>query len=499
MHSRRMMKILVLNPPFKRKFSRTSRSPGVAKGGTIYYPFWLAYAVGVLEERGFNVKLVDAPAEGLTIEDVVNKIKDFSPRLVVLDTSTPSIYSDVKAGEKLKEIFPDSFVVLVGTHPSALPEETLLLSKEVDAVARGEYDYTLRDLACALQDGKDLQSVEGLSFKQNSNVIHNPDRPLIENLDELPFVSKVYKKHLNIRNYFFAAANCPMVMIITGRGCPNRCFFCVYPQTFHSRRYRMRSAENVVDELEWIVNNLPQVKEIGIEDDTFTVKHSRVREISELIIKKGIRIKWYCNVRPDLDYVTLRLMKEAGCWLATAGFESGNQAMLDRMRKGLKLDRVREFMKNAKKAGVLVHGCIMIGNPGETKETIQESIEFAKELNCDSMQYYPLYVYPGTEAYAWAEENGYLGTTDFSQWVTEKGHHNCVINLPGLPAEELVRLADEALRDYHLRPAYLWMKLRQALKQPGEGMRTAKSAVTFIKYLWQGKSKRCNESATGKQ
>lgn len=155
------------------------------------------------------------------------------------------------------------------------------------------------------------------------------------------------------------------------------------------------------------------------------------------------------------------------------------------MHKGLKLDRIRQFMENAKKAGILVHGCIMMGNPGETRETIQESIEFAKELNCDSMQFYPLYVYPGTEAYEWAKANGYLTTTDYSQWLTEDGHHNCVISLPGLPAEELVRLCDEALKDYHLRTAYLWMKLKQAVRQPGEGVRTLKSAMTFIKYLWQ--------------
>ena len=388
-------------------------------------------------------------------------------------------------GEILKEAFPDTFVVLVGTHPSALPEETLLLSEKIGAVARQEYDYTLRDLAFALRDGKDLQSVDGISFRRDGTIVHNPDRQLIECLDDLPFVSKVYQKHLNLKNYFFAAANYPMVMVITGRGCPNRCFFCVYPQTFHSRGYRMRSAENVVDEFEWIVDNLPEVKEIGIEDDTFTAKHRRAREISELIIERGIQIKWYCNVRSDLDYETLRLMKKAGCRLVTTGFESGNQGMLDRMHKGMKLERIRAFMHNANKAGVMVHGCFMMGNPGETRETIRESIEFAKELNCDSMQFYPLYVYPGTEAYEWASENNYLTTTDFSRWLTEDGYHNCVISLPGLPPEELVCLCNNALKQYHLRLSYIWMKIKQAIRHPGEGIRTARSAMTFFRFLGQ--------------
>jgi len=480
------MNILVLNPPFKDKFSRTSRSPAVTKGGTLYYPFWLAYATGVLEEAGFNVRLIDAPADGLVVKDVVDRIKGFSPRLIVLDTSTPSIYSDVAVGEELKETFPESFIVLVGTHPSALPEKTLLLNEKIDAVARREYDYTLRDLACALRDEDELKSVEGLSFRQDGTVIHNPGRHYIQSLDKLPFVSKVYRKHLTIKNYFFAAANYPMVMIITGRGCPNRCFFCVYPQTFHSRRYRMRSTENVVDEFEWIVNNLPEVKEIGIEDDTFTAQHHRAREISELIIKRGIRIKWYCNVRPDLDYETLLLMSKAGCRLVTTGFESGNQEMLDRIHKGMKLGKIRVFMENANRAGVLVHGCIMMGNPGETRETIRESVEFAQKLNCDSMQFYPLYVYPGTEAYEWAKENGYLTTMNYSRWLTEDGYHNCVIDLPDLSAEELVFLSNDALKKYHLRLAYLWMKMKQAFRKPCEGIRTVRSAIIFFKFLCHG-------------
>ncbi|NIN69996.1 MAG: B12-binding domain-containing radical SAM protein, partial [Anaerolineae bacterium] len=205
------MNVLMLNPPFKGRFSRTSRSPAVTLGGTIYYPFWLAYATGVLEQSGFGVQLIDAPAQGLSSGEVVERVKDSPPHLIVVDTSTPSIYSDVKMAEQLKESFPSSFVVLVGTHPSALPEETLKLSQKVDAVAVGEYDYTLRDLALALDNGEDLRAVDGLVFRKGNEIIHNQPRALIENVDELPFVSQVYKRHLNVRDYYFAAANYPMV------------------------------------------------------------------------------------------------------------------------------------------------------------------------------------------------------------------------------------------------------------------------------------------------
>jgi radical SAM superfamily enzyme YgiQ (UPF0313 family) len=375
----------------------------------------------------------------------------------------------------------------VGTHPSALPEETLRISKNIDAVARREYDFTILDLAKAIAEKKDLHSVLGLSFRRVNEAVHNPDGPFIEDLDTLPFVSKVYKKHLNIRKYFFAAANYPMVMIITGRGCPYRCFFCVYPQTFHGHKYRLRSPGNVVDEFEYIVKELPQVKEIGIEDDTFTADIPRARQICELILKRKIKIKWYCNVRADLDLETMQLMKRAGCRLVTAGFESANQEVLNNMRKGIKVEQIRDFVKNAKKTGILVHGCFMAGNPGDTKETLKEDLKLAQELNCDSVQFYPLYAYPGTEAYTWAEQNGYLTTKDFSKWLSEDGYHNCVVSLSNLYDKELVQLCDKALKDYHLRFAYLWMKFQQIFTHPSETDRTIKSAWNYFSYLLKRK------------
>jgi len=484
------MNILFLNPPFIGRFSRTSRSPAVTKGGTLYYPIWLSYAAGVAEQAGHNVRFYDAPAEGLEIDGIFARLGDFVPDIVVVDTSTPSIYNDVKVAEKVKANYQKAFVVLVGTHPSALPGETLMLSVDIDAVAVGEYDYTIRDLAKTIKTNQPLDSVDGLVFRTGDEIIRNPDRDRIENLDDIPFVSSVYKKHLNCRNYFFAAANYPMIMIITGRGCPYKCFFCVYPQVFHSRRYRMRSPKNVVDEFEYIVNNYPEVKEIGIEDDCFTANRGHVRKICEKIIKRKIRIKWYCNVRGDLDYSLLKLMKSAGCRLVTVGFESGCQHILDKMHKGEKIERYYQFARDARRAGILVHGCIMVGNPGDSKETLAESYKFAKKINCDSMQFYPLYVYPGTEAYSWAIQNGYLKTNDFSKWLTKKGLHNCVLNTPELCSEDMVFLCDYYLKKYHLRPGYILGKIWQAVKNPSEGYRSIKSAKVFFSKFLSGQLRR---------
>ena len=458
----------------------------MTKGGTFYYPIWLSYAAGVAEQAGHGVLLLDGPGEGMDMGQVLERVKDFQPSLAVVDTSTPSIYADVERAVELKKVLPQLFVLLVGTHPSALPGETLELHPGLDGVAVGEYDYTVLELASCLHEGGDLGQVEGLVWRHQKEIHHNPARPHISNLDELPFVSQVYKQHLQVKNYFFAAASYPMVMIMSGRGCPYNCFFCVYPQVMHGRRYRCRSAENVVDELAWIQANLPEVEEVGFEDDCFTANRQRVQRICQLILARGIKLKWYCNVRGNLDYDTLALMKKAGCRLVTVGFESGCQQVLDGMHKGEKVENYLAFGRAAKRAGMLVHGCIMVGNPGDNEETLRQSYEFAKQIHCDSMQFYPLYVYPGTEAYSWAKDNGYLQTEDFSQWLTEDGLHNCVIDLPQLSAERMVSLCDHYLQKYHLRPSYLGHKAVQALKDPREGLRSLKSARVLLTKVMKG-------------
>lgn len=477
------MNILFLNPPFMDKFSRSSRSPAVTKGGTFYYPIWLAYAVGAAEKAGYNIRFYDAPATGSSLSKIVSLMDDFQPDLAVIDTSTPSIYSDAAVAGELKVKWPELFTVLVGTHPSALPVETLKINVGIDAVVVGEYDEAVCDLAGALTTENpwdSLENINGLVFRRGEQIITTTPRTHMEDLDSLPFVSSVYRKYLSIKNYFFAAAEYPMVMIMTGRGCPYRCFFCVYPQVLHGRRYRVRSPENVVDEMEYIVQNFPGVKEIGFEDDCFTANPGRVRKICSIIIERRIKIKWYCNVRGNLSYPLLKLMKDAGCRLVTVGFESGCQHILNNMEKGERIENYYAFAQNAQKAGILVHGCIMTGNPGDTPETLQKSFEFAKKINCDSMQFYPLYVYPGTRAYKWAQENLYLKTEDFSQWLTEEGLHNCILDIPGFSAEEMVELCDEYLKKYHLRPEYLFKKLLQALSNPQEGYRSMKSARVFF-------------------
>ncbi|MBU2699043.1 radical SAM superfamily enzyme YgiQ (UPF0313 family) [Sporomusaceae bacterium BoRhaA] len=482
------MKIVLLNPPFKPeygKFSRASRSPAITKSGTLYYPIWLSYACGVLSENGHEVLLLDSCAEQIDLSETIKRVTAFQPQLIVIDTSTPSIDNDILCANQLKEIQTRPFICLVGTHPSVLTNAVMNSSAQIDAVARHEYDYTLVDLASCLEKNQSLSNVLGLSFREDDQIIHNNDRPYIENLDNMPFVSQVYKEHLNVHNYFFAAGEFPMVMIITGRGCPSRCFFCVYPQTFHGHKYRLRSAKNVVDEFQYIAEQMPHIKSIGIEDDTFTANPARVREICKLIIERGInsKLNWWANTRVNLDYETMVMMKKAGCRLVIPGFESGDQEILNNIHKGIRVEQSIKFVENAKKAGLLVHGCFMVGNKGETKESMKRTLEFALKLNPDTAQFFPLIPYPGTEAFQWARENGYLTTQKFSEWLTEDGLHQCVLDLPNLKSQELVAFCNEARKKYYLRPRYIIYKLGQMIKSKEECKRTMKSFKQFYKFL----------------
>jgi anaerobic magnesium-protoporphyrin IX monomethyl ester cyclase len=485
------MNILTLNPPFLPKFSRESRSPAVTKSGTLYYPMWLAYATGYLQKAGHELLLLDAAAGGLSLEQTVERAKAFNPALAVLDTSTPSIYNDIEAGKALKKALPSLFVVLVGVHVSALPLETLNISPEIDAVAFGEYDATLVALADALlKQGKSdeaLRAITGLVFRSSSGeAVKNADRPFIDDLDDIPPVSAVYRKFLDIRPYFYGHSRYPLIVLVTGRGCPFNCTYCVIPQTLMGHRYRKRSVMSIVEEFRYIADNFHDVREIMIEDDTLTADKNRCREFSKALIDaRANRIPWSANSRADVDYETLRLMKKAGCRLLCVGFESGDQRILDNINKSMTLGKIRQFVKDARRAGVLVHGCFMVGNRGETRETLATTLAFAKELSPDTAQFFPIMVYPGTEDYRYFDERGWIVTRDFRQWLTSEGLHSSVVSRPDITYEELVAFCDRARKEFYLRPAYLSAKVLQALSHPGEIKRLFKGFFSLLRYLFK--------------
>lgn len=484
------MKVYFINPPFKAeygKFSRESRSPAVTKSGALYYPLWLIYAAAYVQKNGHEVYFLDAPAKPLNEDETLALLTDKADdhTLFVLDTSTPSIKSDVNFAEHIKQNYPHAYLVLVGTHPSACAEETLGYSKAVDAVAIGEYDETIKELANAIENRRELMQVRGLCLRREETFIRTGIMPSIKNLDDIPFASAFIKDNLNERDYFFAAATYPSIQIFTGRGCPFHCNFCVYPQTMHGHIFRARSAENVVDEFEYIAENFPDVKEVVIEDDTFTVNKKRVLEICNLLVSKGInkRLKWLCNARVNLDYETMCAMKKAGCRLIIPGIESGSQQILDNIKKGTKVEQFYRYVSDAKRAGLLIHACYMVGNCGETKETMNETLKLALKLNTDTAQFFPLIPYPGTEAYTWAKSNGYI-ELDYAKYCLADGTHNTVLSLPGLSSQDMVDFCNEARKKYYLRFSYILHRLRVGLANPSDLKRSIKAFGKLKHYLF---------------
>ena len=291
------MKVAVVNPPFMDgRFSRTSRSPAIVKSGTMYWPFWLAYSVGTLERSGHDVLFYDCPAENITKDQLLEKLKAASPAMIVLDTSTPSIHSDLSISREIKELLPQSSIFLVGTHVSALPEEVLLSAPFITGIAAGEYDLTIPALADALQKEEDTWKVPGVWLNSEEKPFFTGHRELLADLDFLPMLADVYRKHLKPENYFFAAARYPSVMIITSRGCPFKCSYCLWPQVLHGGTYRSRSPQNVAEEFIKVQKYFPQVQEIVFEDDTFSVDSRRVEEV-ERARKPMVMSRWRRMVR----------------------------------------------------------------------------------------------------------------------------------------------------------------------------------------------------------
>jgi radical SAM superfamily enzyme YgiQ (UPF0313 family) len=453
---------------------------------------WLAYAVGYLEKHGHEVLFIDAPATDVNREELIKRAGEFKPSLAILEASTPSIYNDIEVATALKKALPDCFTILVGVHVSAVPRETLSDAPEgVDAVAVHEYEETVRELAEKLEHSPPtdemLGSILGIAFRNSRNeIVENPVRPYIKTLDQIPFVSSIYKKHLDITPYFYGHSRHPLVVIVTGRGCPFHCTYCVIPQTMHGHVYRKRSIENVVEEFRYIADNFPEVKEIMIEDDTLTADRKRCRAFARALIEAGAtKIPWSANSRADVDLETMKLLKKANCRLFCVGFESGDQEILDNIKKALKLETVREFRKNAKKAGILIHGCFMVGNKGEDKQqNLDTTLNWAKELNPDTAQFYPIMVSPGTEASDYFKQQGWITTTNYRQWITEEGLHSSVVSNPNLSYDELVEFCNRARREFYLRPRYILQKIIQIFTHPGEAKRIFKAFGTFYRYLF---------------
>lgn len=439
---------------------------------SFWYPTWLAQPAALVP----GSRLLDAPAEGVSVRQALGIAQEYE--LVIIHTSTPSFPADARFAELLKERDPSIVVGMVGAKVAVDAEGSLRASTAIDFVAREEFDYTCRDIA----QGRPLAEVDGISYREaDGSIRHNMPRQMIENMDELPFVAPVYKRNLNTRNYFIGYLNYPYVSLYTGRGCRSRCTFCLWPQTVGGHRYRTRSPENVLEEVKWIKDNMPEVKEIMFDDDTFTDFKPRAEEIARGLGKLGVT--WSCNAKANVPYSTLKVMKENGLRLLLVGYESGDDQILLNIKKGLRTDIARRFAADCHSLGITVHGTFILGLPGETRETIARSIEFAKEINPHTIQVSLAAPYPGTRLYEQAVENKWITPNKTINLVNESGVQLAAISYPHLSRDEIYHGVETFYKSFYFRPTKIWEIVSEMTHSWDMTRRRLREGVEFFHFL----------------
>jgi hopanoid biosynthesis associated radical SAM protein HpnJ len=460
------MRTLFLNPPSFEKFDggASSRWPATREIESYWYPVWLCYPAGMLADS----KVVDAPPHGISIEQTVAMAKDFE--LMVLFTSAPGFNVDIEIAGMMKDANPKLKVAFVGPPVTIDPEKTLR-NKAVDFIVRREFDYQIADYA----KGKPLEELPSVSFRKDGHVVNNPEGGYIEDLDALPWVTKVYKRDLDITRYNVPFLLNPFVSMYTTRGCPAMCTFCLWPQTHSGHRWRQRSVDDVVGEVRYALEAHPNAKEIFFDDDTFNYQKGRTVELCKKLAP--LNFTWSCNSRVTTDYDTLKAMKDAGCRLMIVGYESGEQQILKNIKKGATIDMAIRFTDNAKKVGLTIHGDFIIGLPGETRASIRKTIDFAKRLDTETIQVSVAHPYPGTEFYDYVKQNGLITIDSLTD---DSGHQLPNIIYPGLDRAELMDAVEQFYGEYYFRPKVIWRVVRKAIFNGEERRRLTKEAREYL-------------------
>ncbi|MFE0755534.1 hopanoid biosynthesis associated radical SAM protein HpnJ [Inquilinus sp. NPDC058860] len=472
------MKTLFLQAPSFDGFDGGAGSRYQAKREikSFWYPTWLAQPAALVE----GSKLIDGPPSRTSPAAVAAQAKDYD--LAVLHTSTPSFASDVKMIEALKAVNPNLKAGLVGAKVAVDPNGSMAGSPLIDFVARNEFDFTIKEVA----DGRDLSKIDGLTYRNAEGVVvHNPERATLENMDALPFVSPVYHRDLVIEDYFIGYLKHPYLSIYTGRGCKSRCTFCLWPQTVGGHRYRTRSVGHVIDEIRWAKQTMPQIREFFFDDDTFTDDAPRAEAIARELGKLGVT--WSCNAKANVPRETLKVMRDNGLRLLLVGYESGNQQILFNIKKGMRIEVAKQFTKDCHELGIQIHGTFILGLPGETKETIQETIRFATEINPHTIQVSLAAPYPGTFLYNQAVENGWLDAAN-AELVDERGVQIAPLHYPHLSHDEIFHSVEDFYRRFYFRAPKIASIVGEMVRSPEMMKRRLREGVEFFRFLKERKA-----------
>lgn len=440
------MKVLFVNPPqtaSKYKFM-----------GVIAPPLGIAYMAGVLQENNIDVEILDASAEDMDFKDVEKELLKRKPDLVALTALTPTIGRALETAQVVKETLPDSIVVMGGYHPTFNFIETLE-DENVDIVIRGEGEYIMLNLVQALENQSSLHDVKGIVFedKNSKEIVVNPEAPLIQDLDELPFPAL---NLLPMEKYRLLDMDTHMTTMITTRGCPMQCSFCS-SAAMHGKKIRERSVENIVDEIEYLKTNY-DIDTIAFMDDTFTLKKRKVMAICDEILKRNIEIMWGCTSRVDtLDEKLLKKMKEAGCITIFIGVESADQQQLDNMCKNTTIAKIENAFKIAHKLKIRTIASVALGMPGDTKEIMNKTVKFVHKLKPNYAIYSLATPYPGTRFYKEAFEKNLIKIKDWSKYTLITP----ILETIDCSLNDMRKIQAKAFMKFYLRPHYI---IRQFLQ-----------------------------------
>jgi radical SAM superfamily enzyme YgiQ (UPF0313 family) len=441
------MKVMLLSPPYIREYMRNARCDFVSLSASQWYPILLGYCAAYLESRGHTVKLIDAPAYGLSHKQTEQIYLAFKPDVLVAYTGRLSEDNDTEFCDRLIEKHGVRGI-FAGPYFSVDPEKTLRKSKKISHGVRGEFEHPAGEFI----EGADSSSIKNLVWKNGGQIQFNQSRPYLDQsqLDALPFVSDFFSRHLNARYYRTPSEPYPFMDIMTGRGCKwGRCTYCLWPHTFvKGSVYNTRSIGNVIEEFKFIELRMPQIRSVMIQDDTFT--ESRASEFCDAKIRAGLKIKWSCYVRADIGPETLKLMQKAGCLNLHVGFESADDLILRNIKKGLSRERMTRFAEDAKKAGLKIHGDFAIGFPGETAETAKKTVAWACKIRPHTAQFQLMIPFPGTLLFKELHEKGYInnGSPDY----------------PHLGRGQMENIAKSAYKSFYISLPFF----KQVLKHPYE-------------------------------
>jgi anaerobic magnesium-protoporphyrin IX monomethyl ester cyclase len=449
--------VTLVNPPYPK---RGHQHPPLT-------PLGIAYLGAVLEKNGYSVDVIDCQAQKIAHNSFEHEIGKHQPKVVGITSTTLTYKSALKIAATAKQVHPDCITILGGCHATFWDYKALEECPQLDMVVRKEGEYTLLEIVNRLKENRHIDDVLGTTCWKNEKIIRNEDRPYIENLDDLPFPAhhllplKRLKKQGKI-----------IFPLTTSRGCVYWCNFCTAVRMF-GRRYRMRNPKNVVDEIQFL-NEKYGATQFTFSDDTFTVDQARVRKICEDVRNRRLKVQWDCETRVDM--VTrdlLKEMKKAGCIAVWFGVESGCQNVLDSMEKGVNLAQTRRAFKWAHEAGLMTIASVILGFPGETKDTVLKTVKFVEELNPNDVGYHIATPYPGTPMYDFVKEKSWLKITDFDRYDTATP----VFESPTLSMKDLAEIREKAYQRFYLRPRYV---LRMLSKGGIYGISSVRTSLAYL-------------------